>query len=842
MKKLSYLFLGAAGLILASCSNEELVKPGSADGLANVTISLDVPQISTRADYSDGTTATVLQYAVYLKDENGNYSILPAHTHSDAEGNPETINLQKNVEFQLVTGSNYRFIFWADQAKAPYKVTFGESEADMKVDYKVMKANKEEYDAFYACVDYTVTGDASIEAHLYRPFAQINVGTNDYKAAHDAGYDPVVSKITVDKAYKTLNLFNGSVSDGGQVEYNFAYNAFDRTQKFPVDNYEYMVMVYALVAEDQELVKVNFDVNDKNDGSGLVRGNHELSDVPVRRNYRTNIFGALLTSHLDVNVIIEPAFNEPGYDINHDGVEYDEDSDTYTITNAHGLQWLARMVNKEAGTRAAEGIDATVKYGPRSTSYGPQNLAFKGQNVELASNIDLEGFDFQPIGYNSIASGSPAIAFGGNFDGKKYTISNLTVKTEKNQNAGLFGGVSEATIKNVKLTNVNISGHYSAAAVVGYAWNSIIEYCEVDGGTIVSTPWLNGKVYDDGNNVAGIVGYLNGYPLAAAVNNSKVSNVEISGYRKVGGIVGALSCYSDHPGSENPSVTVKDNSISNINLTANMTETNYKDYPKQPEINFIYGSNSTNSKFADKADLQDNVAPDDSKITIIKGIAPEQTLEEALTSAQEGDVIGLPAGSYNSFPSNKMKKGVTVVCEEGTVFTQSTNGNLNGGTLKGATFTGSTSLTGTVNGNFIDCDFTGGFDNVRWCYSGETCYFENCTFAGSAYACHFDGGKNPVTFKNCTFSGFNAMGGAIPLLTYDNCTFKPGKSSYNGLNAWGETVMIDCKWYFNGKGTEWIDAKTKLTMRNCTINDVVASDESVADYFVTENYNNVIFE
>lgn len=50
----------------------------------------------------------------------------------------------------------------------------------------------------------------------------------------------------------------------------------------------------------------------------------------------------------------------------------------------------------------------------------------------------------------------------------------------------MFGNVI-GNIKNVKLSNVNISGHYKAGAVVGSIYGNI-ENCHVDGGKILSTP------------------------------------------------------------------------------------------------------------------------------------------------------------------------------------------------------------------------------------------------------------------------------------------------------------------------------------------------------------------
>ena len=41
----------------------------------------------------------------------------------------------------------------------------------------------------------------------------------------------------------------------------------------------------------------------------------DLSNVPVQRNYRTNIYGNLLTSKTTFNIEIKPGFNEPANNV-----------------------------------------------------------------------------------------------------------------------------------------------------------------------------------------------------------------------------------------------------------------------------------------------------------------------------------------------------------------------------------------------------------------------------------------------------------------------------------------------------------------------------------------------
>ncbi|MBO5223560.1 MAG: leucine-rich repeat protein [Clostridia bacterium] len=191
--------------------------------------------------------------------------------------------------------------------------------------------------------------------------------------------------------------------------------------------------------------------------------------------------------------------------------------------------------------------------------------------------------------------------------------------------------------------------------------------------------------------------------------------------------------------------------------------------------------------------------------------------------SDNADTVYVSAGTY-TFPSSSIRAGDVVICAEGTVFEGNSKLNIGGATVKGATFSNptGTAVDQTINGTFVDCTFYGS-NGLRWCYAGETVVFENCVFDGAVYGVHFDGGANNVLFKNCTISGFNAMGGAITNLKMEGCTFKAnGRSGYNGINLWGNTELTDCTFIFDGSVTEWIDAcgdNTTITVNNCVVTD-----------------------
>lgn len=259
--------------------------------------------------------------------------------------------------------------------------------------------------------------------------------------------------------------------------------------------------------------------------------------------------------------------------------------------------------------------------------------------------------------------------------------------------------------------------------------------------------------------------------------------------------------------SEKPGVVIGD-----LDATTVVTiEGNVFDCQEGDQKKFIYESDTdvATFKFTEKNNK------------VVEHAADQEALNAALDAGKE--IVYLSAGEY-TFPTSKLAADTTLICEEGTVFTGNSKLNIKGATVIGATFSnpGGTAVDQTINGTFKDCTFTGK-NGLRWCYAGETVVFENCVFDGSTYGVHFDGGANDVLFKNCTLSGFNAMGGEVTKLTMEGCTFKAnGKSAYNGINLWGSTDMIDCTFIFDGTATEWVDAmgdNNTYTFTGCVVSD-----------------------
>lgn len=294
---LSTFTIAAAALLVTSC-NDEMDNGLKTGDEGTVTFTAQLPsEMGTRA-FADGLTAKHLQYAVYEAGQSTPLKVFGDET--TVVGEAEMVNLKKSVTLKLTSGKSYDVIFWADATTdSPY--TFNPASQEVSVDYSKVNNNSDNCDAFFKKETITVSGNQSVDVKLTRPFAQVNIGTDDFDAAKASRLEVTQTEV-VAKAFATLNLATGKVSD--EADRTFTMKAIPTASdgEFPVaGGYKYLSMDYLLVGADKATVDVAFNYGGPQ--------NRTFTNVPVQRNYRTNIYGSLLTNTTDFNVVIEPAFS-----------------------------------------------------------------------------------------------------------------------------------------------------------------------------------------------------------------------------------------------------------------------------------------------------------------------------------------------------------------------------------------------------------------------------------------------------------------------------------------------------------------------------------------------------
>lgn len=290
------LLVMTAAVIAVSCTKVD--NPAFAGMDAEVAFSISTSEISTRA-YGDGTSATSLYYGVYTVDEQNTFTLVEDLSKTNES---VSINGQANINIKLVNGRKYSVVFFA---KAASGSVCSVDWSTLKMTYSPTTANQESYDAFYAYVEpFEVTGAIQKNVSLKRPFAQLNIGTSDDYAVSDIA-------VTISSSNNTLDLKSGEVSYTGEAEatgITYAKNGTPTNETFPKDGYKYLSMNYILVGAEPEVADITMSVND-----GTYT--REFKNVPLRRNYRTNIYGPLFTVNGDFGLDIENGFESPDNEV-----------------------------------------------------------------------------------------------------------------------------------------------------------------------------------------------------------------------------------------------------------------------------------------------------------------------------------------------------------------------------------------------------------------------------------------------------------------------------------------------------------------------------------------------
>lgn len=288
--------IAATVLIVTACSKGEGLTDGTGDGI--VSLSVSIPDPATRAAMDgDGMGAGVNHWVVEIYDVKQ-----PSQVFYYEEKDGEEGLLTQTFDLYLVKDQTYNIALWADH-KGCY-------DTDTLSDVRVISqtGNKDEFDAFCYCIkDYTCTGTNDISAVLTRPLSQINfiaTDLDDLEAFSTpeayACYEPVDFELKI-KAATGYDVYAGSSIEESITDRVIAASRIYGTYS-PAQEETTLYMTY--VFTDADMTK---DVN-MQFTSDEVPVSTDVTNVPVKRNYRTNIRGNFLTWRGKADVSIDTEF------------------------------------------------------------------------------------------------------------------------------------------------------------------------------------------------------------------------------------------------------------------------------------------------------------------------------------------------------------------------------------------------------------------------------------------------------------------------------------------------------------------------------------------------------
>jgi len=333
--KANYLIasMAAAALLLASCQREELGGSSLSGEEVTVSISAVMPDGGSAVVKSDkepgnGSFANrCIMQIYYLPDrESGSADPIPY-------GDRVTVAVSGMKALfpdqRLVSGHDYRFVFWADHvtdnssAEAlaqdlhydteEFPIVSFKEEEDGTLSYS---SNDDTRDAFFAAEVRNISGPSSLSFDLKRPFGQLNIITNDWGAIPEgAAADqlrPAMVKLTFNGVPNTIDLLTGEVSDAAGI----SGEAVEVSKIAQDGDAKHLSFDYILAKEGEQTILPGFTMDFlADDGNTKVTDTYTFTNIPVQRNYQTNVRGNLLTDRTGVEIEVVPEFYTPAIEI-----------------------------------------------------------------------------------------------------------------------------------------------------------------------------------------------------------------------------------------------------------------------------------------------------------------------------------------------------------------------------------------------------------------------------------------------------------------------------------------------------------------------------------------------
>ncbi len=821
MKKLLVLFAVAAALVTVSCTQENLetVKDGQE---VNVTFRAQLPsQIATKA-YSDGSLATKLVYAVY----NAN-SKEPLY-----DDEAEFVNGEAVIDdLVLITGKTYNLLFWA---QSPDNETYAVSLKDqtMTVDYTKMLANDENNDAFYAFETFTVKGALNETVELYRPFAQVNVGTDDIDKSQDKSFKLEKTSMKA-RVANVLNFADGTVSGEADVEYAVNDVPSALTENFPISGYDtYLSMNYLLVGSAKTTTNCEFYVY--SEGNNKATNHITVPNVPVQRNYRTNIYGSLLTDLASLKIEIVSVFDgEEDFEIK-EADENTSDADFYTMlqegdnVNLVGprkiIDFRGLTIQKDLTLTLNAPVEA-IYLGGNNENNAKSASAKPNIVIELAAGIDYPVFyanysDTKRVIENYTLVAVPAsakvctqnIQFGTatnvTFDGFKFegnggvyakaaeglTIKNCSTTAGYNSFFVRVYGGSALTLQNNTITAVNYDAVSSQAhdifVISGMTGNIVIDGNKIDKSLDHHAVWISKSP----EAVVTIKNNTISNTLEDAVKIDQPGNVTITGNTIVNAGVNAIRFDNF---ANDATLVVTGNTISTSKNSA--LETGYGIYLKKGEVNV-------------------NLTAKDNKVGE-SGIVGNRYFKAAETLNLSGD-YEFP------FPGN-VADGVSLGADGKTYGISNVNGlkwlSDNITSVKNVKLTADIDLAGENWPSFgYEKHFSGTFDGCNHVIKNMSA-INNYNYGNGFFYSIAGGSVKNVTFDNALVgrsASLPASGniyGIVTGYTYGSVTFENVHVKNSNIVAFGKVGGIVGK---AGESLKEVTTFKNCSVKNTTINGI----------------------
>lgn len=535
----------AAAVLLASCSQDEVMTDTGSDGLVPVTLSVAVGDgVQTRTVDADNDEDAKYCYVQVCQSDGtaytGNDYATPITLTDDDNDGTFTGNIF------LRPNETYVFLFWADNvtSTAPtdlHNVTYQKGSI-----------------AFADRVEQTISSNGpTVYATLQHVVAKVTLKTTTNVDASD------VITVTIPTKYQAYNVNTEApitTADNTPFEHTVT-NAITGTK----DGAE-VFSFYALVDEANQKLTLTNGTNSQ-----------QVSNVPLGPNKHTTLVGDVRNLGLtDVTFTASIDGKWGSTETEIIGLEIADDG-TYIVSSPAALQAWATAVQSNPSLNCTLADDITLpeasESGSNWTTVGNFAGTFDGAGHTITGltgkaglfdkidtdgevkNLKLEGVEITESGCGAIARESSGTITACSVSGSVEGSSNSTTQGV----GGIVGMNSAGTVSGCSMKGAVTNSGIYVGGIVGYCYGGNVIDCH-SSATVTGTASVGGVVgrqygiakviassstgdvtatrTDDYSNAGGVVGYANGGSIICCYTTGDISGK----HQRVGGVIGSNNC------------------------------------------------------------------------------------------------------------------------------------------------------------------------------------------------------------------------------------------------------------------------------------------------------------
>ena len=309
-------------LLAVSCQREETGFGLPAGEEVTVTLSASVPTggpaVKSAENPGNGSEVNRCILGVYMVDGENGPQLYGTLSYEQVTGQQATFE-----DVTLLTGYDYKLVFWADNVSTIDNAELTKDNHYVTTDFPKVTYNiagghqymssEDTRDAFYGVFDLNdFSGEVEDSYTLTRPFGQLNIFTTDYDEIKSDALKPAKVRMTFTSIPTGMDLINGSLTEPaeGAGGVTGEISAIPDDVTYPVvTGAQQLSFDYIFAPEGQQRMISGITMNfyDAYD-SALDITAYSFPELPVQRNYRTNVSGALLTKSADLKIDISEDF------------------------------------------------------------------------------------------------------------------------------------------------------------------------------------------------------------------------------------------------------------------------------------------------------------------------------------------------------------------------------------------------------------------------------------------------------------------------------------------------------------------------------------------------------